>query len=295
MLRKEQGRLYRNEQAARHVVRWVRGQRKNGHAKATPAPEPTATLPTPVETGYKVNDIAPGLRYLLLSDVHLPYHDLCALTAAIDHGVKAGCNGVILLGDILDCYQLSRFERDPRARRFSDELKAAGQLIDYIGQRLKPRAFYWKLGNHEHRYYRYLVDHAPELLGVPAFEWSNILELDRRGVTLVPVNQILRCGHLHLLHGNEWHGGASSPVNPARGAFMQLMSCAVVAHRHRSSMHPEPTLAGELITVWSLGCLCGLHPDYAIVNKWNHGCGVLDATGDWRVQNVRILNGQVME
>ena len=86
----------------------------------------------------------------------------------------------------------------------------------------------------------------------------------------------------------------NSPVNPARGLFLKGYECAIESHYHRTSEHTEPTLLDKVITTWSLGCLCDLHPDYAPLNKWNHGFGLLyiDDKG-WKFVNKRIVQGEV--
>jgi predicted phosphodiesterase len=255
---------------------------------------PKLTLPAAEPSQFQVVALTTGLRYLVLSDVHLPYHDAGALLAACEYGEAAGCNAILLLGDILDCYSLSHYERDPRARSFASELEAMGQFIDYLKYVFTPKQFYWKLGNHEHRYHRYMMQHAPELVGVPQFGWASFLALDRRKVTLVAENHVLRCGQLALLHGHEW-GGGSSVADPARVAFLRTMSCTISGHLHRSGNHNKQPLIGGLIANWSLGCLCDLHPPYATLNGWNHGFGILDTSKSWTVRNLRIVDGEVME
>jgi hypothetical protein len=41
--------------------------------------------------------------------------------------------------------------------------------------------------------------------------------------------------------------------------------------------------------------LCGLHPEYARLNKFNHGFAAVEiaADGQFNVQNYRITNGKV--
>ena len=43
-------------------------------------------------------------------------------------------------------------------------------------------------------------------------------------------------------------------------------------------------------------CGCGLHPDYARRNRWNHGFATLEFDGDkwWKIHNHRILEGRVV-
>ena len=71
-------------------------------------------------------------RVLFLSDIHIPFHDNKAIAAAIDFGLKEKVTDVWLNGDILDFYSLSSFEKDPRERRFVDELEMAKSFVDAV-------------------------------------------------------------------------------------------------------------------------------------------------------------------
>ena len=50
--------------------------------------------------------------YLILSDVHVPYHSEIALEAALKYGIDAGCKHLVFNGDFLDFYKLSRWSQD---------------------------------------------------------------------------------------------------------------------------------------------------------------------------------------
>ena len=102
-------------------------------------------------------------------------------------------------------------------------------------------------------------------------------------------------GALTLLHGHELQGGISAPVNIARGLFLRAKACAIQGHNHQTSEHSEVDVRRKLVTTWSLGCLCQLHPEYARYNKWNHGFAFLDLEdGDFTIRNKRILDGRVL-
>lgn len=46
----------------------------------------------------------------------------------------------------------------------------------------------------------------------------------------------------------------------------------------------------------SIGCLCGLHPQWLPLNKWAHGFAEITGLPDglWRVKNYRILDGVII-
>lgn len=51
----------------------------------------------------------------------------------------------------------------------------------------------------------------------------------------------------------------------------------------------------QVTGTWSTGCLCDLHPDYAPLNKWNHGFAFVEVFngGKFEVQNLFISDGKV--
>ena len=294
MLHRDQPKLFRDEVAACCAVRYHRG--RIGKNSRRPGRIPTLVeLPEPIPEEFKVHQLQTGLKYLVLGDIHVPYHDRQAIELAVAHGKRAGCNAVLLLGDVTDFYALSSFERDPRKINFRREIEDAGRLLDYLNQRLDPEAMIWKLGNHERRLIRFMRQRCAEFLDVPQFALESFMRLEERGVTTIESNDLLQCGRLTILHGHEFGKGPISTVNPARTALLRTLECSLTAHRHQTSVHVERTVQERQIASYSIGCLCGLHPEYAPLNKWNLGFAVLDTTADhdWSIDNLRIVNGRV--
>lgn len=232
---------------------------------------------------------------LVMSDMHFPYHDIQAINAMLEYTIgHTKPNFIIINGDGLDCYSLSRFSKDPRNRSFNDELWQYIEFINILQDTFSNPLIYWKLGNHEKRWEHYLRVKAPELIDMDEYHFGDILK--KRGVENVEVvdEQIIYTGRLPWLHGHEMQGGAASPVNPARGLFLKTLSSAAVSHHHRSSAHAERDINGKLMSWWSIACLCGLHPEYALVNKWNHGFAFIKTEGlEFEMENMKIYNGKV--
>ncbi len=66
---------------------------------------------------------------LLLSDIHVPYHNIQALTLALKYGLENDVNTILLNGDVIDFYAISRFEKDPRKRNFGHEVLMTRQFL----------------------------------------------------------------------------------------------------------------------------------------------------------------------
>ena len=232
---------------------------------------------------------------LILSDIHFPYQDNKALELAINYGIENKVNAVYLNGDTLDFYQCSRFTKDRRLRDMAGELEMGREFLKLLQETFNC-PIYFKVGNHEKRYEDYLMIKAPELLGIDDFKLEQLLRFREFGVTLVKDKQMALAGKLPILHGHEWFGGFAPPVNPARGLFLKAKESCVVGHHHRTSEHTEKTLSGEVTTTWSTGCLCGLEPEYAPYNNYNHGFAhvKIGKDGNYELKNIRIINYKIV-
>lgn len=250
------------------------------------------------ETDYVVNEpfIMPEMsnKVLILSDIHLPYHDPQALEIALKWGEKRGVNAIYLNGDTIDMYQASRFIRDPRLRQLGGELDMTRDFLDHLKERFNVPV-YFKIGNHEVRWENYLKAKAPELFGIPEFRLDVVLRFGELGVILVKDKQLARFGKLAVMHGHEFGHSVFSPVNPARGLYLRAKESSIIGHHHQTSEHSEKQLDGSVTTTWSTGALCGLQPDYYPFNKWNHGFAFVefDKSGEYEVENKRIIQGKV--
>jgi predicted phosphodiesterase len=234
-------------------------------------------------------------RILVLSDIHFPYQDNKALELALNYGIEKKANAIYLNGDILDFYQCSRFTKDRRLRDMAGELQMGRDFLKMLKEMFNC-PIYYKIGNHEKRYEDYLMIKAPELLGIDDFKLEQLLRFREFGVTLVKDKQMAMAGKLPILHGHEWYGGFAPPVNPARGLFMKAKESALVGHHHRTSEHTEKTLGGKVVACHSTGCLCGLEPEYAPYNNYNHGFAFVEVgkDGDYEVENIKIINYKIV-
>lgn len=302
--------VYASLDSARSAVRYYRGTmgKKNRtqigmterpepaqHANAMGIPNPFH-LPDSDEPEWEPYVIPPSVtRLLVLSDVHIPYHNIEAVTLALQYGKAKNVNGIMLNGDILDFYGLSSFEKDPRKRRFSEELEMGRQFLRVLRKEFDGVPIYYKLGNHCERYERYLRIKAPELLDVSEFRLDILLKFGELGIELIDDMRIVHFGRLNIMHGHEFGRSVFSPVNPARGAYMRAKENCIIGHHHQTSSHAEPTMNGKVINTWSTGCLCELHPSYMPINKWNRGFAYVEreADGDFTVHNHTIINGKV--
>jgi predicted phosphodiesterase len=297
LLKAKHGLVFKDVEHARDMVRVVRGQKGDRERKNTTdkslyvEKSPYFTLPKSYAEKRMPLQIK-GEKVLLLKDIHFPYHDEEALSTALKWGIDEGCDTLYLNGDILDCHTLSRWEKDPEARSFAQELESVRAFLKLVSTLFKK--VYYKEGNHEERYWRYLSSHAPELAEIDAFNLQSLLWLDQYGIEWVDGRTIAKFNSLNVVHGHEFGQNIFSPVNIARGLYTRAKAFAICGHWHQTSQHNEKDINGNNVTTWSVGCLCDLSPRYRPVNQWNHGAAILIKDGKkFRVKNVKIENDEV--
>lgn len=301
-LSKENPKVYKDVEDARTIVRAIRGAKGAKDLKdrslndTHERPRNPFNLPESEESSFDPFIIKGHKKILVLVDIHLPYHNIEAVTVAIEEGKREKVDGVLLLGDLLDFYQLSRYEKDPRKRSFAHELEAGRKFLSILQKELKCK-IYFKLGNHEERYEKYLKVKAPELLDVADFKLHTLLKCADYNTTIIDNKRIIKLNKLNAIHGHEYVGGISSPVNIARGLYMRGKVSAIQGHNHQTSEHTEPNMDGDITTTWSLGCLSELNPGYMPLNKWNLGFAIValnDNGKDFHVYNKRIRHGKIL-
>ena len=288
--------------SARSAIRMIRGaqgKKKEKYAveslKRKSVPHNPFALPEPESYDWSEYRLTGSKRVGIINDVHIPYHDLQALTSALQYLKSQDIDCLLINGDLLDFYQISRFLKDPRARSVANELDDTKQFFQAVRNIFPKIRIVFKLGNHDERFDHYLMNKAPELLGIDSITLEQLLEVKKFGIEVVGSKRPIYLGALTVLHGHEFPMAVIGPVNVARGLFLRAKACAIQGHNHQTSEHSETDVRGKLITTWSIGCLCYLHPEYARFNKWNHGFSVVDIDGkNFDVSNKRILDGRVL-
>jgi len=306
--------LFTNLDDARNALRYIEGKRGHKNLAAvkdspyfmdTPRSHNPYSLPASDEKEYVPYVIEGPQRIAALFDVHCPYHSIEALTAALEWLSEHKPSMLLIGGDFFDFYGLSRFIKDPDKRSPAEEIRIGVELLKALFTALQPKNVIFKMGNHDERFEHFLWQKMGEMSGLQDLEELKEITLEnilrkRLGhkfpLDFVGEKRIIKAGNLNIAHGHEFPSGISSPVNIARGLYMRAKADAICGHHHRSSNHVEQDINGHMITTWSVGCLCDLHPLYMPINSWNHGVALitLDEEGNVDVQNKRIKNGRIM-
>ena len=233
-------------------------------------------------------------RVVCLSDAHIPVEmDQAAwdFTLTLLGIIKP--TGVLLNGDMADVHGLSTHSKAPRdVGVLQAELDSFDTEIERLAEAVPGSWIKATLGNHEERLGRYLLQKAPELYGLNALSYGNMLPYKKYGIELVKTPY--RIGKLFFVHGHELK--ISGGINPAKMLADKVNDSAMMGHVHRFSQYHKTSLSGKLFRTYSNGCLCTLNPSYLETPNWAQGFSIVDFVpgGMFQVQQVifwRSLGG----
>ena len=291
-LHEENSLIFKDSEDARVTLRYCVGSlgdanRKNLGSKIIE--RIPKTYSKPIEDYY-----IQGSNILLISDLHLPYHDVQAVTLALEYGLEQGCDTCVINGDLLDFHFMSRFEKDIRKRSTKQEFESALEFLELVSEMFTKVV--WIEGNHDARYEKWLMTNAPQLFDDEYFRLEERLKLKELNIDFVYGSSKAFIGSLIVTHGHNLIRGVFAPVNAARGVFLRAKTSAIIGHVHQVSEHTEKDLNGKIITCWSTGCLCTLNPEYDPLNtKHSHGFAHVQTDGkNFHVKNYRIDNGVIL-
>jgi predicted phosphodiesterase len=213
-------------------------------------------------------------KYLIVPDAHFPFVDRASWRLLLKVGRAFKPDGIIVLGDFIDCYSISDF---PKTRRMSivDELASAREGIEDL-EKLGAKKHHFIAGNHENRLPKHIAKHAPEIAGlVPSMR--TLLGLERW--TWTEYHDLLKVGRAWFTHDV----GRCGPLAHIAAAN-DVGSNTAIGHTHHFGIEYRGNLKGSARFGSALGCLADRSQvDYAHkarVASWVHGCGLGYLMGD---------------
>jgi predicted phosphodiesterase len=305
---KEQRRLWPSFNACYLICRRLRGKHGEYHRKGYKQRDQTLRQPMITESygfpklpealtelvDWKAEQIDDTGSWLVIGDIHIPYHDLGAIRVCLRHAKKRKVAGILLNGDLCDNYALSWFQRDPRKKDFPQEIRKIREFLWALRDAFPKARIVWRWGNHCERYDSYMQVKCPEFLGLADWEFGKVIQIEQYGVEEVKDKRPVKLGKLWTLHGHEYRGTWSTPVNAARTLFLKARVSTMCGHFHKTSQHSQKDLNDDVVSCWSHGCLCSMRPEWLPLNDWNHGAAFVEISqgGAYEVDNFRIINGE---
>lgn len=293
---------FSSTEAARSAVRYLRGKmgeagrkkRQNMTYDSSDTPK-KPSLPRGVKRAVATAEFNVPGTWLVIGDLHCPYHDELAVEAAIAYAKDVGAEHIAINGDGVDFYKLSTWAKDPTQRDPEEEIEMFSEVLRYLAEQF-PGTRVLKAGNHESRFQRYLSQRAPAIMGMEVSDLSDTLRCREHGFCYVAPKQLYRIGNCTLAHGDEVAGSAS-PKNPSSLLFRRIRRTAVASHFHRTTSHTDNGgVDGRPVRCYTTGCMCDMSPQDSIANDWNQGFAIVrvDKDCETSVTNHVIDRGKVV-
>lgn len=228
----------------------------------------------------------------ILSDIHVPFHSLEALTCAIKYLRTSEIDCLYLNGDTFDQYSISRHERDPDLRDYPREVEMSRNFLQKLRDIFPTIPIYFKAGNHENRHQRYINQQAEEFAQLQELQFEKFFRLDVLDIKYVPDWQGMEMGDLLVLHGHEVMAGG---MNPSQSTFNKTFCNTLIGHVHRTTSTIKKNGFKKFIHSYSTGCLTHLSPKYYPFAQHNHGFALVEiADGLSKVTNIMIKDGKIV-
>ena len=235
-------------------------------------------------------------RIVIANDIHVPFHDKRAVGAVLSLISDIKPVEVFLDGDIMDCYTVSKYSKDPsRGLSLLRELDETRDLLSKVRKAARDVPITYIEGNHEIRMKAYVNGNAPALSAIEDLKIENLLGLSALNITYVPARNrgaFVRCDNVVIGHFDRVlkDSGATAKV-----LVNDHMASVVQGHTHRLGVYYKSTIGGEFVGVEG-GCLCEMNPEYLDTANWQQGITILSRTvgeTDWRIESVPVSNGSL--
>ena len=229
-------------------------------------------------------------KSIFLGDVHVPFADKNSLKVAISFMDWFQPDNIFLVGDILDFYEISTFDKDPRriTDLQSDINKTVG-ILQLIRERNPHGEIIYLEGNHEHRLHKYLWKH-PEIASLEALEMTNLMHFKELDITYCDQFANVKLHGFLVEHGSVVR---QQSAYTARAMLEKRGMSGISGHSHRGGSHYITNMSGSYAWFENF-CLCGLHPEYVIGQpNWMNGFSIghfKKTTNRFNIEQIPIVD-----
>jgi predicted phosphodiesterase len=244
------------------------------------------------------------VRAGLYGDSHFPFADRRAIRVVQSVFVDYGPDVLVHMGDLLDCYTLSRYDKNPdRKETLQDEIDQARLHLAEMRDLFPNARFVYLEGNHEDRLRRILWNlegPAAVLAQLTAFKkaitWPALLGLEKLHIEFVPYAEQARHSFLPkfiIKHGTVVRSRSAYTAN---GEHAKYGKSGASGHTHRLGAFYHRDHNGN--HVWlETGCTCRLDPEYTVDPDWQQGAIMVTfdkATGAPEARPIYIHEGSTV-
>jgi hypothetical protein len=231
---------------------------------------------------------------VIIGDIHAPYQDDRAIAVMLEILDAAQPDSIINLGDMVDCYTLSDFMRDPnRKESLQDEIDIARGINLMIRQAAPDADIEQFEGNHEERLRRALW--RAEKSQAVVFQltnvkreltWPMLLDLEGVGIKWNPTGTIKEIAPNFYAHHGDCGGDP----------FTKFQVSGTSGHIHKFIMRTSRTVK-EQIEWFTCPTLGTLNPEYDCLPQWQQGLWFIThdiEAGTRYAEPIRIQDGSAL-
>ena len=236
-------------------------------------------------------------KWLVLPDIHAPFHNLILIAKICQFAREFGFYGVVMAGDFLDLFTLSKYAEDSLAQlreidltwEYDNSLPVIEQINAAVGVDCKKVYLY---GNHDDRYQRYMKSGDHSKLGKELRDPIKALRLVENNYTILTnwMDDVYTLGeHLDITHGT------ACGIHTAKKMLDDHQGSVAFGHSHRF----QSFILGKR-GAYNLGWLGD--PDSWVFkymprvnrNKWALGFGVVYILpdGTFRMEPIQCYGNQ---
>lgn len=226
---------------------------------------------------------------IIASDIHIPFQDDGAVRSFIKYCKEKQPEVVVLNGDVLDMFMLSRFTKG-EGRNPLEEMTMCQGFLDSLRKAVPNADIYYVIGNHENRLEKYVLTKAPELASLIEDVFTIIKTSDYRvrGCASVTFNDNFVCKHGTYI-GNK---SGLSAIKEMENSYMS----GATGHVHRGIVY-RARKAGRKFVWIETGCLCSLNPEYCILPNWCQGFATVEFKNGkvYKAKFLEIEKGKILD
>jgi len=234
---------------------------------------------------------------VVLNDLQIPFQDKRALSLVLGFIGDLRPEEIVLNGDIVDCYSISDFDRNPLTQAtLAREIREAEKLMKTLQG--VPKKI-WIGGNHEDRLRRHVWKNTGLLRGfdsrtretlVAAMDFPEVFSLGSYGFQWVPYGGVYKIGKLMATHGSMVRRHSA---DTGRAHLEKYGQSVIIGHTHRGGVTYRRDVRG-VHAAYENFCLCRLDPEWTQYPNWQHGFSVVHSdtkSGFFNVQAIPLLPG----
>ena len=228
-------------------------------------------------------------------DHHFPFVDWVADKLIKNLWLDIKVDKIILLGDFLDFWQISKFAKNPdRINTLQDDLDKANDYLTELRDLFPKTDIIFITGNHEERLLKYLWQQAPELSPLRNCQFENLLDFKSLKIKFYPrANDVHREEDLLFTHGTVVRQDSAMT---ARCMLKKYGMSVIMGHTHRLGSYYETKMGGAM-GAYENGCMCmpSLAKDWRMgFPNWQTGTSIVHIVKNrFQVHQLPILKNKV--